>query len=1265
MRRALTIIILCLSGVVSLFAETYSVSLSLNSLTVDTPTVLLRGDDAVTMPCTFTADISMGLGTLQTILNDELRAAGIGSVTIYNVRKHPTSASYFFNMAFETIGMSQTRIFHLGTSSGTTTVTLVKDSDGILDCFELTGEWVSVDSDNFTLELSGSQPTVTYLLQQDGNTVRTRTGTGGKINFGTFVGESAHGDYTVLAQYEDWDDQVVGTVRMVRHKDIGGNNYTAVNTYTKVDGSSYYTDVTYYNGLGYPEQEIMLEGASDNMNLVKPVAYDNMMRADAISYIPYPSTEDTGRYIEDVLTAHHYFYHNTDRPFSENTFESGTQGRLLTSQKPGDIYQTFSKKSLMEYGVNDGSENILDLRYNYADSGLPASVSKTGLYGGEKLLYTMSVTEDNDTSYVFTDIFDKPILNRTVSDGINHDTYFIYDMKDSLVCVIQPEGSYQIGNGFSFDDELCQNFCFTYTYDDRGNVIERHIPGCGKEVMAYDLRNRMVLYADAEMLLHGKYRYTVYDSMDRIIQEGYSYLVTSLDIIRNALRNNAPVLPLLTDRMVTRTVTYYTPSDTVAVTSHPQSRAYIQGISYDGCMNMPMTEVVYAEPYFEEGSLQRSAFQKTRRFYYDTKGRLTLLAELDNDGWMSVYSWKNDFTGNVLRHTEEHFKNNVFGSLMINYSYDKRGRMKTMYRNLNGVSFAPVLYDYDDFGRLRVKTVAGRGTEVYGYNLQGWQESSSAYFYGHDVFSQTMNYQIPFMDQSKPRFDGMVSEIRYRHLDKDIQTVSYEYDGLHRLTGSERFINWDTTSCNMWSEKQMEYDRNGNLKHVSRQKGNGSPEDIFFSHLGNQTVDSYVAGTDIAPYEYYADGNLKTDIRRNLQFRYNLLNLPSVVTDSYGQQVKTRYNYLADGTKLAVRDGDGYGYAYRGSFVYRTLPNGGEYLESIAHDEGRIIAVTSSTGTSTQFIDTWHVKDYLGSVRAVLDITKDTTQVSDPAIAILEQNDYLPFGIRMSVDTLAYDQSNRYRFNGKEEQVTGGLGLIDYGARFYDNLYPRWTTPDPLAEKYYGTSPYAFCNNNPVNFVDPDGASWGKAYKAVKKVYKTAKAGGKISVKGILKSEALGIADNVYTLLDSDASLFEKGVATFDLATGFGDELKWAARAVGVSDAIVDGTKTVDGVKFKSFTVKNFRENLKRLTGEAPDASKHAHHIFPKGITDFSKTSINPNDPHYGIWLDKDLHLGEKRAIEYNMAWKKFFIDNPTPTTDQLFDHAKLLMKEIYETDVF
>ena len=85
-------------------------------------------------------------------------------------------------------------------------------------------------------------------------------------------------------------------------------------------------------------------------------------------------------------------------------------------------------------------------------------------------------------------------------------------------------------------------------------------------------------------------------------------------------------------------------------------------------------------------------------------------------------------------------------------------------------------------------------------------------------------------------------------------------------------------------------------------------------------------------------------------------------------------------------------------------------------------------------------------MRTILDITQDETAVTDASSVILEQNDYLPFGTRVSLSAQAYDPSNRYRFNGKEEQVTGNIGLTDYGARLYDNSLPRWTTPDPLAE---------------------------------------------------------------------------------------------------------------------------------------------------------------------------------------------------------------------------
>ena len=1066
--------------VISVAAETFSVSLSLNSLKIDTPTVLVKSGETLTMNCEFTADVSMGLESLQTILNNQLTSSGITSLAISNLREFPSSSisRYILRLTFSPLGMNNTRTFNLIMSSGISrTITLVRDADGILDSFELHGNWTGHTSDNFSLSLSGSQPGVTYSLEKDGSTVRSMTGTGQTLSFGSFNGVSSHGDYQVIARYKDWEEQVVGTIRMVRHHDVGGNNYTAVRVYSKANGSDFYTDVTYYNGLGYPEQEIMIEGASDNMNLVQPIVYDEMMRAEAREYLPYPSADDTGRYIEDVLSAHQDFYHNDDRPFAENTFESGSSGRLLASQKPGVIYEEMSKYASLKYGINDGSEGVLELRYNYADSSNPASVTKVGYYDEERLYYTMAVSEDNDTSYVFSDIFDKTILRRELNDGINHDTYFIYDLKDSLVCVIQPEGSARIGSSFTFNDSFCTSYCFTYRYDERGNIIEKQIPGSGKEVMAYDMRNRMILYSDAMMQLNGKYKYIMYDTMDRVVQEGYASLNNSIENVRNAQRGNVSLSYFITDKLITRTLSYYAEENAPTLSISSNSRACRDDINYEHCLTLPAVETIYEEPYFNGNILTRGAAVKTKKYFYDSKGRLTLMTEEGNDGWKSIYSWKNDFLGNVLEYTEEHYKDDVFDSMVTTYTYDKRGRRLTMLRNLNGTDYAAVAYDYDDYGRVRVKDVAGRGIEVYGYNIQGWQESIAADFYGYDVFSQTMNYQIPYMDTSEPRYDGLISEVRHRHLNKDIQTVNYKYDGVRRLVDSEHFVNWDSTACNLWTESSIVYDLNGNIENLSRKRESDDEDIIAVTHSGNRMTGSRINGGTTNTYSYYSDGNLKQDNRRNLQFVYNLLNLLAVVTDASGQTVKVRYSYLADGTKLSVRDAQNDGLSYRGSFVYTVDGTAGstgvtEKLESIAHGEGRFVALSASAGaTTTQFIDTWHIRDYLGSVRTVLDITRDTSEVSDPTLAILEQNDYLPFGTRIDLDSLAYDQSNRYRFNGKEEQVTGNIGLTDYGARFYDCILPRWTTPDPLAEKYYSTSPYAFCNNNPVNFVDPDGRS--------------------------------------------------------------------------------------------------------------------------------------------------------------------------------------------------
>ena len=62
-----------------------------------------------------------------------------------------------------------------------------------------------------------------------------------------------------------------------------------------------------------------------------------------------------------------------------------------------------------------------------------------------------------------------------------------------------------------------------------------------------------------------------------------------------------------------------------------------------------------------------------------------------------------------------------------------------------------------------------------------------------------------------------------------------------------------------------------------------------------------------------------------------------------------------------------------------------------------------------------------------------------------------------------------YKYCGKYLDRKHGLDLYDYGARLYDPAAAFWTSPDPLCEKYNNISPYAFCNDNPVRFIDPTG----------------------------------------------------------------------------------------------------------------------------------------------------------------------------------------------------
>jgi len=78
----------------------------------------------------------------------------------------------------------------------------------------------------------------------------------------------------------------------------------------------------------------------------------------------------------------------------------------------------------------------------------------------------------------------------------------------------------------------------------------------------------------------------------------------------------------------------------------------------------------------------------------------------------------------------------------------------------------------------------------------------------------------------------------------------------------------------------------------------------------------------------------------------------------------------------------------------------------------------------------------------------------------------LPFGETMAEQFANPDFTLPYKFNGKE--LDKETGLYYYGARYYDPKVSLWLGVDALAQKYAGNSPYMYCANNPILFLDCD-----------------------------------------------------------------------------------------------------------------------------------------------------------------------------------------------------
>jgi RHS repeat-associated protein len=90
---------------------------------------------------------------------------------------------------------------------------------------------------------------------------------------------------------------------------------------------------------------------------------------------------------------------------------------------------------------------------------------------------------------------------------------------------------------------------------------------------------------------------------------------------------------------------------------------------------------------------------------------------------------------------------------------------------------------------------------------------------------------------------------------------------------------------------------------------------------------------------------------------------------------------------------------------------------------------------------------------------------------IIQENHYEPFGMTLKgLDYVVNEKhKNNFLFGGKELTEDLGLEGYDFVNRGYDPQKGSFNQIDPLADKMRRYSPYVYCFDNPMRYVDPDG----------------------------------------------------------------------------------------------------------------------------------------------------------------------------------------------------
>jgi RHS repeat-associated protein len=418
------------------------------------------------------------------------------------------------------------------------------------------------------------------------------------------------------------------------------------------------------------------------------------------------------------------------------------------------------------------------------------------------------------------------------------------------------------------------------------------------------------------------------------------------------------------------------------------------------------------------------------------------------------------------------------------YGYDEASRFKQIDYDGSGSmqSYASgIIYNAESQAtslKVGYTTGANEVKEFYTYSLQTGLITNQQVQRGTSSPTTLLDLSYDYTRTGSTGVTGQLTKI----INNNDATKNrfYEYDALARLKRAKG----GTTGAD-W-QQEYAYDRYGNRTLVTKtgsapldavDTGGQTSFSLSFTAQG-QTLSNRIT---TAGYVYDKAGNLTRGRDKAGQWRryeYDAANRLKAVKDDAG--TIATYDYGASNQRLKGVEGTSpvttTWYVWEGGQVVAEYDAAAiNWRQSYVYLGERLLAVDAGGTLATQF---YH-PDRLG--------TRLVTNASDGSPA--GEQESLPFGTGLGAGA-----AGTRRFTSYDRS---GTTTLDYAEnRFYSAGVGRFTQVDPIGMGAASlTNPqslnlYAYCENDPINRLDPEGLSWRGFFQAIGNFFKRLFGGG-------------------------------------------------------------------------------------------------------------------------------------------------------------------------------